>query len=365
MACLNVLALQPWDKGSHLAVRKSIGRHSVHNWTWLTRDGRMHRWRLRFAGLDFAREVREQGDTYDVVFATSMCSLADFRAAVPKRIANLPFVLYMHENQAVYPTSEHARDVDVKRDVHLVFTNLASIEAADRVLWNSAFNRDSFVAGVAEIFRHAPEPIDRRWEERLRAKSEIVWPPVEVLHNPREDSYPSDVIRVAWPHRWEHDKGCDELLALVRANATILNVCVWFFILGIRQKTAPEAMKRLFEEFGHRVKHFDGNADRATYLNALRQCDWVTSTARHEFFGIGVCEALLCGCLPWLPERLSYQELLPRQYHGMTPECPPADPAEVRRTIAEHLSPARAPNAVARIDAALNLVGDTLTEGRF
>ena len=360
MATLNVLALQPWDKGSHLAVRESIGRHSAHNWTWLTRKGRMPRWRLRFAGLDFAREVREQGRAYDAVFATSMCSLADFRATAPRSIANLPHVLYMHENQAVYPSSAGARKTDVERDVHLVFTNLASIEAADRVLWNSAFNRDSFVEGVAEILQHAPEPSEGGWEERLRAKSEIAWPPVEVLHNPRDDRYPTDVIRVAWPHRWEHDKGCEDLLELVRSNPTQKKVPVWFFILGIRQEAVPEPMKRLLEEFGDRIVHFDGNADRATYLNALRTCDWVTSTAHHEFFGIGVCEALLCGCLPWLPDRLSYPELVPEPYRGLTPENPPADPAAVRQAIAEHLKPALAPNAVARIDAALDPIMDIM-----
>ena len=51
--------------------------------------------------------------------------------------------------------------------------------------------------------------------------------------------------------------------------------------------------------------------DRRRYLRRLAACDWVLSTAVHEFFGVAVVEALLAGCLPWLPDRLSYPELLP------------------------------------------------------
>ena len=52
------------------------------------------------------------------------------------------------------------------------------------------------------------------------------------------------------------------------------------------------------------------------------------STARHEFFGIAVAEALRAGCLPWLPARLSYPELLPEPAWAgtLSPHAPPKDP---------------------------------------
>ena len=34
-------------------------------------------------------------------------------------------------------------------------------------------------------------------------------------------------------------------------------------------------------------------------------------TSHHDFFGASIVEAVYCGCLPLLPARLSYPELLP------------------------------------------------------
>jgi glycosyltransferase involved in cell wall biosynthesis len=55
--------------------------------------------------------------------------------------------------------------------------------------------------------------------------------------------------------------------------------------------------------------------DLAAYRAMLWQADIVVSTAIQEFFGISVIEALYCGCVPVLPRRLSYPELLPAEHH--------------------------------------------------
>ena len=109
-------------------------------------------------------------------------------------------------------------------------------------------------------------------------------------------------------------------------------------------------MEAFRDRHGDRIEHDGWIEDRVEYLQMLASCDWVLSTARHEFFGIAVVEALLCGCLPWLPERLSYPELLPAQARGLSPEHPPTDSSSVVEQVRRHLAPALAPSAVGRID---------------
>lgn len=44
--------------------------------------------------------------------------------------------------------------------------------------------------------------------------------------------------------------------------------------------------------------------------------DIIVSTALQEYFGFAVAEAIYCYTLPLLPNRLSYPEILPPQFHA-------------------------------------------------
>lgn len=296
---------------------------------------------MRHAALAFAETVasmpEERLGDVEAIFATSMLAVADLRATLPRRLADRPFVLYMHENQMAYPARREAEPIDRERDAHLGFTNLASVEAADRVVWNSRWNLDSFVEGMTAILRHAPERVGRGWIERLEAKSVVIPPPIEmdeiraggsgVLHNNPGVGYPGPgedgggVVRVAWPHRWEHDKGPDELLALADeawAREQRGGPAIRWWLLGQRFERVPKSLETMLERHGPRIEHA-GAFPRPAYLAALHRCDWVLSTARHEFFGMAVAEALVAGCLPWLPRRLSYPELVPAEAFDWNP----------------------------------------------
>jgi glycosyltransferase involved in cell wall biosynthesis len=96
------------------------------------------------------------------------------------------------------------------------------------------------------------------------------------------------------------DEGLDFRVALAGEN------------FRVRPAEFVEAQARL----GRRLIHFGYAASQADYVRLLWQADIVLSTAIHEFFGVGVVEALYCGCAPVLPNRLSYRELLPVELHA-------------------------------------------------
>jgi glycosyltransferase involved in cell wall biosynthesis len=355
---VRILAFQPWDGGSHRAVRRVLERHALQDWTWFGLDPVGPRWRLRLGAAELVTRAAEAGGLEapaDLIFTTGLLDASQLKGLLPPHLSRLPMVVYMHENQAAYPASDLVTPVDRERDAHLVATNIASLIAADLVLWNSRFNRDSFLEGARDLLRHAPGRLPRRWVEMIEERSRIAWPPVEpipgaVLRNPEEGGYP-DGVRVAWPHRWEHDKGPDELLEIADRLAESCNLR--FVLLGERGGRVPPELEMLRSRHAARIEHDGYMKDRGGYLELLSGCDWVLSTARHEFFGIAVVEALQCGCLPWLPERLSYPELLPESARGLSPEDPPPDPEAVRRAVRTHLAGAMAPKSVERIEGYL------------
>lgn len=355
---LHVLGFESYDTGSHRAVRERIEAHTRHRWTWLTLPGRGWKWRMRLGAAQLVEAAAASGrldEPIDAIFATSLMSVADLRALLPARLRSVPVIQYMHENQAAYPSSGHPK-VDPARDVHFAITNLTSVLAADVVVWNSRWNRDSFLEGMAGIVKRASAVSLTGWREQVEARSTVIWPPLEPPPAAAAAERVSrNIGRVVWPHRWEHDKGPDELLAIAVRDSDRLDLR--WAILGERFPDVPAELAEFEKRLAPRIDRFGFEPDRQQYWAQLAQADWVLSTARHEFFGIAVAEALLAGCLPWLPPRLSYPELLPPEAAGLSPERPPRDRDAVVAAIRRHLEPAVAPNAVARIDDAIAAAG--------
>jgi len=314
---------------------------------------------MRLAAIELIQQAREQeafDPPPDVIFITSLLSGADLRALLPPKLRSIPLVVYMHENQAAYPYSDRD-EVDPQRDVHFALTNLTTTMAADCVIFNSQYNLQSFLAGIKDILKNAPDTSAGNWLEQVESKSHIAWPPVEL---PQESTSQAsgagrvlhNSVRVVWPHRWEHDKGVDELLDIADQYTEQLNLR--WTILGEQFSKVPTALVKFQEKFADQIDHMGFEPDRQKYWQHLQNCDWVLSTAKHEFFGIALVEAMLAGCLPWLPDRLSYRELLPESAINLSPVDPPYDPAKILSDISVHLSPAIAANAVARIDDLLH-----------
>jgi glycosyltransferase involved in cell wall biosynthesis len=115
---------------------------------------------------------------------------------------------------------------------------------------------------------------------------------------------------VVWNHRWEHDKGPEEFFAALDRVDT-MGVPFELVVVGESFGRTPAVFERARSRYGTRVVAWGYQESRRDYAAWLRSADVVVSTARQEFFGASVCEAVWCGAQPILPNRLSYPELVP------------------------------------------------------
>ena len=115
--------------------------------------------------------------------------------------------------------------------------------------------------------------------------------------------------RILWNHRWEHDKAPEVFLEIVdrlveRGNEFRL------LLAGERIGDSSEALREMSERHAGLID-VNGELDRAAYVAALASADIMVSTARQEFFGVALTEAMAAGVLPIVPRRLVYPERIP------------------------------------------------------
>ncbi len=352
---VSILAFESFDGGSHKQFRETLTKYSAHDWTWITRPASSWKWRMAISAQEMVDEVISRGVSMpDCVFCTSLTDVAGLRAALPQGWRDLPIVLYMHENQVAYPTNE-------PRDASFAFTNLQSVLTSDLAIFNSKWNLDSFIHGIETLLDNSWDTTFQDIAKRISNKATVAWVPVElppnkarILHNTDNEGHSklSEPITVVWPHRWEHDKGPEKLLEMAQKHSETLNLR--WIILGERFKEVPQALKTFEVEFQERIDQMGYVESKGEYWEWLHKADWVLSTAEHEFFGIAVVEALFAGCLPWLPEKLSYKELLPACARGLTPASIATE--SINLEILEHITMARAEPATKRIDALISSV---------
>ena len=315
---MRVLLLSAYAAGSHVHWRDSL-RAMFPDWEWqiLELPPRHFSWRVRGNPLSWAiseRATLEAG--YDLLIATSMVDLATLRGLVPV-LGTIPAALYFHENQFAYPANVRQRSL-----LEAQMVSLYSALAADRLLFNSHFNRSSFFAGLTELLDKLPDHVPRGVVGLLESRSTIL--PVPIFPRCTEfpdgpvfysgtGRYPQRPLRLLWTGRFEHDRGPESLLEALRLlEGAKLDYQV--AIVGQQFRHSPDAFGQIAREFAPRLVHFGYLPDRAQFLSLLEQADIIVSTTRHEFQGLAVLEAVQQECIPLLPDRLSYPELFDAQY---------------------------------------------------
>lgn len=299
--------LEPFCGGSHQDFAEGLVHHSDHRIRLYSLPARFWKWRMRGAALHFAGKLPHLTNT-DGLIVSDMMSLSDFKSLYISDFP--PSIAYFHENQLTYPTAH-----EDPRDLHFGFTNITTALAADRILFNSSFQFNSFFESLPELLKLMPDYPPLWVEDQIKIKSGVCHPGCRFPADPPElFHYPDRPLLIIWNHRWEFDKNPK---AFFNALDAIERKGIDFKIalLGENFENIPEEFANARSRFGRKIVQYGYIASRQDYLDWLSKGSIVISTALQENFGISVIEAIRFGCFPLLPDRLSYPEIIPRQFH--------------------------------------------------
>ncbi|MEH6570623.1 MAG: DUF3524 domain-containing protein [Halioglobus sp.] len=322
---MNVLLLSAYAAQSHVHWQQSL-ELMCPQWHWqvLSLPPRHFSWRVRGNPLYWSvaeREVLEHG--YDLLIATSMVDLATLRGLVPS-LARIPSVLYFHENQFAYPQGRAQHSL-----LEAQMVSLYASLAADSVVFNSHYNRSSFMDGCESVLRRFPDRVPRGIVESIQAKAVVL--PVPLIPQATSDKkdaqlwpgstddYPARPLRLLWVGRFEYDKGGEGLHGVLN-ELEKTGIDFELAVIGQQFRNSPKIFATIKQDFTSRLVQFGYLESSEDYRQYLADADIVLSTAVHEFQGLAVLEAVESGCLPVVPARLAYPEIFSGDY--LYQSCP-------------------------------------------
>ncbi len=306
-----LLMIEPYWGGSHRAFLEGLRRELGARCTLLTLPPRKWKMRMQLSAFWAAERIEKMaaaGERFDAALCSTFVDAAALRARLCRRGIRLPLAVYFHENQFSYP----GRVEDPGRH-QFTAINFATALAADRLAFNSRYNRDSFLEGIRRYLKKAADMDLGHLAAVVADKSRVIYPGIDFGDIDAAPAEKAGAPVIVWNHRWEHDKDPETffqaLFALSDAGADF-----GLIVMGERFASCPEIFAAAREKLSRHILHFGFAPSRREYARRLRQGDIVVSTARQEFFGIAVLEAVRAGCRPLVPDRLAYREIYPQAY---------------------------------------------------
>jgi len=284
-----------------------LSAHSSHDIDIVAMPGENWRWRMLGAALHIVDKIPLL-EKYDGIIVTDLFNLADFKALVGSQCP--PVMAYFHENQLTYP-----QPPGDKGAFHLGIINITTALVADMIVFNSKMHKDAFLNAVPEFLKKGRDCGPKGIADKIRGKADVIYPGIALPFD--RDVYAEKQTNpplIIWNHRWGFDKNCKMFFS---ALEEIDNMELDFnlALMGENFGKIPKEFKEAKKKFKDRILQFGYVPLREEYEKWLKRGAIVISSAIQENFGISVIEAMLMGCVPLLPDRLSYPEILPEEFH--------------------------------------------------
>jgi len=312
-----ILILEPYYGGSHKLFLDGLSSNIKADYTFLTLPARKWKMRMQLSALWFVQQIQElplEKRKFDLVICSTFVDLALLRSLLSMNSwwnQKTPMVVYFHENQFSYPGQ--IADPQINQFTSINFTTALS---ADSLAFNSNYNFNCFIKGINRYLKKATDMTFSTVVESIKQKSRVIHPGldfslIDATRVKKQTGRREPVI--VWNHRWEHDKDPDHFFSSLY-QLHDKGIKFKLIVLGQSFRNKPLCFSQAQKRLAEHIIHFGYVESKQKYSNLLSQSDIVVSTARHEFFGISIIEAVRSGCYPLLPNRLSYPELFGDQY---------------------------------------------------
>ncbi len=311
-----ILIIEPYFGGSHRQFIEGLVKYIDAETVLLDLPARKWKMRMQLSAPWFVKQISHMAlseRSFDTVLLSTFVDVAVFRALVNQvqgwnRKATI--ATYFHENQFGYP------GILAKEASHqFTAINFTTALASDAIAFNSYFNMDCFFSQCHKYIKKARDINLREEVQAIEQKSCVLYPGIDFqpIDCQSKTDTPGSMPLVIWNHRWEHDKNPGTFFnALYKLDE--MGVAFRLAVLGQSFAEQPTEFEEAKKRLAHLIVHFGFVADKKRYYQLLSEGSVVVSTSHHEFFGISVLEAVRAGCVPLVPDRLSYQELFPEQY---------------------------------------------------
>lgn len=304
---MNLVFIESFYGGSHKNFMDGLIKFSRHRFTTITLPSRFWKWRMRSAAMYIAETYGHALRQCDLIIATDLINLAELKGLTG---FTCPAILFFHENQLAYPMPDGE-----KPDVAFGLANVVSALTAERCLFNSHYHLNTFNTALRQFINEMPEFVPERAHQQIMAKTRVMYMGMDFSDFPRREIVKNRVPVILWNHRWDFDKQpgvfFNELYRLVEAGVDFKLI-----LLGENFQMHPREFIEARSRLGDRILQYGFVESGEDYANFIMRSDIIVSTALQENFGFAVAEAIYCYTLPLLPNRLSYPEILPPQFHA-------------------------------------------------